>query len=519
MDFSQFLSRSSDDLDGQTGPRSVVYASAEVAPYAKTGGLGDVAAAFPKALADLGDNAAVVMPLYKHLDPEQLQLARRLRSLTVPRKSRNQEQVEATVWEGRMEHGVRLFFIEHDEYFGHEGIYGYDDEPTEKSAARWAFFSRAIVEFLRQFSVPADILHCNDWHTSLAPVYRDHYYDEELADTPIVFTIHNLGYQGQFSEDLFDETGLPKSYASEDELLHDGAVNYMKGGIQHCDRLTTVSPTYAREVQTEEYGHGLHEVIASRSDDFSGILNGADYSVWSPSTDSFIPVRYDIEGLNGKRRNKAELQHRFDLAIRPALPTLGFVGRLTDQKGLDIMLPAIEEMLSDIEDPKEGFQVVFLGTGDDEYEQKLRQLAEDYPKWVGVHIGYSEYLAHLFQAGSDIFLVPSRYEPCGLTQLYAMKYGTLPIAHKTGGLADTVVDIDADEPNSTGFVFEEYSSEALGSSIRRGLERYSHYRQWRPLMERAMKRDFSWATSAKKYQKLYNELVDRPASDEEQAAE
>lgn len=509
MDFTTFLSES-DDRDGQS--HNILFASAEVAPFSKTGGLGDVAAALPKALMAKGNDVSVITPLYNHLDPDELNLSRRLHTLTVPRKSKNREQVEATIWEGRVDRGVRIFFVEQDDYFGHDGIYGYEGEGDDASAARWAFFGRAIVEFVRQFSIPTDIVHCNDWHTSLAPVYRNHYFDEELGDIPFLFTIHNLGYQGRFPADCFDETGLPQSYNDEGELLHDGEVNYMKGGLQHCDAPTTVSPTYAAEIQTEEYGHGLDEVIAGRSDDLHGILNGADYSVWSPSVDQFIPVRYGIEKLNGKRRNKAELQHRFGLDIRPQIPLLGFVGRLTDQKGLDILLPALEERLEAIDDPREGFQVVILGTGEDRYEEQVEELAERFPRWVGSHIGFSEELAHNYQAGCDGLLIPSRYEPCGLTQLYAMKYGTLPIAHATGGLADTVVDVDADRPNSTGFIFEEYSADALEATIGRCLERYTNYRKWRPLMERAMHQDFSWAKSAQTYQDLYDELrADRQA--------
>lgn len=517
MDIEQLLEETLDAEETGHVDRHILFASAEVAPFAKTGGLGDVAAALPKALAKRGNHVSIVTPLYSHLDPEQMHLGRRLRKLTVPRREKNQKQVEATVWEGRLAHGTRIFFIEQDEYFGHEGIYGYDHENDADSAARWSFFSRAIVEFMRQYSVPIELLHCNDWHTALTGVYRDHYYSEELGEIPHVFTIHNLGYQGQFDLDHFDETGLPQSFLDESELQHGDQFNFMKGGILHSDRLTTVSPTYAREIQTEEYGQGLEEVIESRTEDLEGILNGVDYSVWSPSNDPYIPVRYDVERLNGKRRNKAELQHEFDLAIRPAVPLLGFVGRLTDQKGLDILLPAIEDLLERIDDPREGFQIVFLGEGRDDYADRLRELAERYPRWVGAYVGFSDEIAHMFQAGCDMMVVPSRYEPCGLTQLYAMKYGTLPIAHSTGGLADTVVDVDADTPDSTGFVFDGYGAGPLQSAIERALERYSNYRKWRPLMERAMRRDFSWSAAAHKYQQMYDGLFE--SSDLEHAAE
>ena len=517
MDFSQFLSDASGPA-GSGGRRSILFASSELAPFSKTGGLGDVAAALPKALARLGNQVSVITPLYNHLDPEEMSLGRRLRKLSVPRRGRNQQQTEATVWEGRLDHGARVFFVQNEKHFGHEGIYGYEHEDVAASADRWAFFSRAVVEFIRQYSVPVEVLHLNDWHTALAPIYQEHYYDDELGDIPNLLTIHNLGYQGRFSPELFDETGLPRTYESDSELLHDGDLNYLEGGILHTDRLTTVSPTYAEEIQTREHGHGLHEVISERSDDLSGILNGVDYSVWSPSTDRHIPVRYDIDNLNGKRRNKAELQHKFDLAIRPAVPLLGFVSRLTDQKGLDILVPAIRSLLEDIDDPREGFQVVFLGTGDDEYERQLQELAEEYPDWVGVELAYDDELAHWFQAGCDMLLLPSRWEPCGLTQLYAMKYGTLPIAHKTGGLADTVVDVDDDKPNSTGFVFEHYDADTFAATIRRALNRYSNYRKWRPLMERAMKRDFSWSSAARSYRELYDTLLGADETDEDDKA-
>ncbi len=512
MDFSKFL-QNAGESDAPSGRRSILFAASELAPYSKTGGLGDVAAALPKALARAGHQVSVLTPLYNHLDPEELNLGRRLRKLVVPRKSDNQAQTEATVWEGRLDYGARVFFVEHDEYFGHEGIYGYEHENVAESAARWAFFGRAIVEFARQYAVPVELLHLNDWHTALAPIYQKHYYGEELADLANLLTIHNLGYQGRFSADLFGETGLPNEYDSEDELLHDGQLNYLKGGVRHADRLTTVSPTYAEEIQTPEHGHDLDQAIAERAEDLTGVLNGADYSIWSPSTDRYIPVRYDIDNLNGKRRNKAELQHEFDLAIRPAVPLLGFVSRLTDQKGLDILVPAIESLLDEIDDPREGFQVVFLGTGDEQYERQLRDLAEQYPDWVGVRLAYDERLAHFFQAGCDMLLLPSRWEPCGLTQMYAMKYGTLPIAHKTGGLADTVVDVDDDKPNSTGFVFEHYDTDTFAATIRRALTRYGNYRKWRPLMERAMRRDFSWSSAARSYHRLYNDLLGTDTAD------
>ena len=361
----------------------VLFAASEIAPYSKTGGLGDVAASLPKAIVGQGHRVSVLTPLYGHLDPDELHLSRRLTKLSVPRKGKVRSKVEATIWETRNIEGVRLFFIEQDEFFGRDGIYGYDGEEFEDNAARFSFFSRAIVEFAIQMSVPVDVIHCNDWHTSLAPVYRDHYYEDELSDTSIVLTIHNLAYQGAFDGDLMDQTGLPKKFYKDTELRDGDQIKFLKGGIKHADKITTVSPTFAEEIQTEEGGFGLHELLANRSDDLHGVLNGADYTVWSPEHDTYLDVPYDIEGLNGKRRNKAELQHTFELPIRPTMPLLSFIGRLADQKGLDILIPAVRDLLGSIESEREGFQLLFLGEGSKEYAEQLEKLEEDFPRRVG----------------------------------------------------------------------------------------------------------------------------------------
>jgi starch synthase len=511
MDVSNLIDESNTEDDGETSSLDVLFATSELAPFAKTGGLADVAASLPKALQDLGHEVSILLPLYRHIDPDDLHLARRLTQLEVPRRSKQRQKVEATVWEGRHDRHTRIFFIEQDDYFGHEGVYGYDEAlKSEDAAARYSFFSRAIVEFARQFPNDFDVLHCNDWHTALAPVYRSHYFEDELGDCAVVTTIHNLAYQGTFPEETFEQTGLPKTYNSSNELKHGETINFLKGAIRYSDALTTVSPTYAEEIQTEEGGHGLEGPLAERSDDLHGILNGVDYSVWSPDVDPHIPVQYDLDRLNGKRQNKAELQHHFDLDIRPSTPLLGFIGRLTDQKGLDLLVPTLRTMLDQIDDPREGFQVVLLGEGDDEYEARIRELADEYDRWVGIHVGYDETLAHQFQAGCDMLMLPSRYEPCGLTQMYAMKYGTLPIAHATGGLVDTITDVDDDSTAGpgTGFLFEDHTEDAFRTTINRALEYFDNYRRWRPIMERAMEQNFSWARSATRYAELYKTTLD-----------
>jgi starch synthase len=506
MDLAQLIRTERSAKPSAAETHDVLFASSEVAPYSKTGGLADVAASLPKGLIAQGHRVSIITPLYKHLDPEELRLSRRLMPLQVPRLGKVRSKVEATVWEGRTDGGVRVFFIEQEEFFGKEdNLYGYGDDDFEDNAARFSFFSRAIVEFALQYSVPVDVIHCNDWHTALAPIYRDHYYEDELADVSMVLTIHNLAFQGRFSADAMSQTGLPKKFYKAGELRQGDQINFLQGGIVHADRVTTVSPTYAKEIQTEEGGFGLEDILTEHADKLEGILNGADYTVWSPEIDHYISVQYDIEHLNGKRRNKAWLQHRFELPIRPTLPMLAFVGRLTEQKGLDILMPAVEKLIEGFESDRDGFQLLFLGEGNNGYTEQVKALAERFPKRVGAHIGYSEELAHKMQAGADLLVIPSRFEPCGLTQLYAMKYGTLPIVHSTGGLADTVIDPKGEEDElSTGFIFDEYTEEAVGETIERATTRYRNYRKWRPLVENAMKQDFSWGNSAKQYIDVYD---------------
>ncbi len=480
----------------------VLFATSELAPFSKTGGLGDVAASLPKALGQRGHHVNIITPLYGHLDPDQLALARRLQTVSVPRKAKSGSAVECVIWEGRVAMGVRVFFLQCDEFFGRSGVYGYDGDTFEDNALRFAFFARAVAEFALQSSVPVDVIHCNDWHTALTPVYVEHYYKKELAKVGTVLTLHNAAYQGEFAAASFDDTGLPKkTFYTDTKLRQDDAVNYLKGGVVFSDYVTAVSPTYAEELRTKDGGFGLDKLFRDRGESMVGILNGADYSVWSPDRDHHLAVRYDADRLNGKRRNKAELQFEFGLPVRPVLPLLGFVGRLTEQKGLDLLVPTVRKLLKKVSGEREGFQIVFLGDGDKKYQTALEKLQKEFPERVAVRIGYDDAAAHRILAGTDILVVPSQYEPCGLTQIYAMKYGTLPVVHATGGLADTV--IDADQENGTGFVFEGYTKPALEKAMERATTKYRAHRQWRPLMVQAMGADFSWSQSALAYENVY----------------
>lgn len=491
--------------------RDVLFAASEVAPYSQTGGLAEVAANLPAALSALGHRVSVITPLYGSIDAEELNLGKRLKPLVVPRSGTGDETVEAMLWEGRTDDGVRIFFVEHDAYFGRQELYGSEDGPFEDNAERFAFFSRAVVEFTRQLSVPVDILHCNDWQTALAPVYRDAYYNEELADVGTVLTIHSLAHQGRFAADAAEQLGLPDDVLVDGDLKDGDQINLLQSGIVHADSITTVSPTYAEQIQTAEGGFGLDETLREHADKLSGVLNGADYTVWSPEIDHFIEIQYDLEGLNGKRQNKANLQHEFSLPIRPTLPLVAYIGPLTEENGVDLLIEAAEDLVEDFEDDREGFQLVVVGESDQGgYADRLEALADRFPDRVATTIDDSERMAHEIQAGTDLLVIPSRHEPCGLTQLYAMKYGTLPIAHATGGLADTIVDPQDDEDaKGTGFLFEDFDAEALGEAIARATARYRNYRKWRPLIQNAMTQDFSWKASASSYIDIYNTALQR----------
>lgn len=524
MELAQLIRTKHSEKPSAAETLDILFASSEVAPYSKTGGLADVAASLPKALSAMGHRVSIITPLYKHLDPEALHLSRRLQPLQVPRLGKMRKKVEATIWEGRTEGGVRIFFIEQDDFFADsDSLYGYGEDDIQTNPARFAFFSRAIVEFSLQYSVPVDILHCNDWHTALAPIFRDHYYSEEMKDTACVLTIHNLAFQGQFDGEAMSETGLPKKYYTKSELRLDDTINYLKGGIKHAAQITTVSPSYAAEIQIADNDFGLADSLEDASNKLTGILNGADYAVWSPTIDHYIDVQYDSDDLHGKRKNKSAVQAQFGLPDRPTLPMLAMVGRLSEQKGLELLLPALETLLDGFETERDSFQMIFLGEGEQKYVDEIERLVEKFPRNVAAHIGYSEELAHKFQAAADLLLIPSRFEPCGLTQLYAMKYGTLPLVHATGGLADTVMDPTRDSSDdtaqgSTGFAFDTFDVDALRETIERATTRYRKHRQWRPIIQNAMERDFSWGNSAAQYVDIYNKALGRSV-DEDDAKE
>jgi starch synthase len=394
-----------------------------------------------------------------------------------------------------------VLLIESDRFFGRDGIYSSaaTGEAFSDNAERFIFFSKAALRLARIMNYKPDIVHCHDHQTGFIPAWLRDRPDSEVffKDTGIVYTIHNLAYQGVFPRKLGYVAGFSEHMMKPmGGIEYHGEVNMMKAGIIYSDTITTVSPTYAKEIQTEEFGHGLEGVLKSRARDLVGILNGADYSVWDPETDKLIPYRYSTRDLTGKRLCRSHLIERLGLKVPEGVPLIGMISRLVDQKGFDLVAKAFDKIIG------LDMGVVILGTGEKKYHDLLSGHAERHPDRVSVNIAFDEELAHQIEAGCDMFLMPSKYEPCGLNQMYSMKYGTVPVVRKTGGLADSVIDYDESE-DSTGFAFEEYSSDALFAAVSRARRAYSDGNGWEELALRGMKRDFSWQQQSREYLNTY----------------
>lgn len=476
----------------------VLFCVSEAVPLAKTGGLADVGGALPAALVELGCDVRIAMPRYRSITGSGWRQAGTV-DVHV-----GAEPITGTILDGRMpDTGVPLWLVDHSKFFDRNGLYGEGGRDYPDNLARFAFFCRAVLAWVGRQSWKPDLIHCNDWQTALIPVMIR---AGQASPAPTVLTIHNLAYQGLFPAEQFSITGLPASLYTMAGLEFWGQVNVLKGGLVSSDVLTTVSEAYAREIQTEEFGAGLDGVLRDRADDVFGILNGVDYRVWDPAGDALISARYTIEDLTGKRICKEHLQREFGLYERPDVPVIGMVTRLADQKGLDLVAAAIDEMLA------MDAQLVVLGTGDPRYEQLLEEAARGNKRRAGVRIGFDNALAHRIEAGADIFLMPSRYEPSGLNQLYSLRYGTVPVVRRTGGLADSIVDATPEQLSAgtaNGFVFAEYAAHALLEAVRRGREMFRTPRTWRRLQRAGMTADFSWAASAKKYVALYQRTLAR----------
>src|SRR6266404_91386 len=485
-----------------------LFVTAELYPWVKSGGLGDVAAALPPALTELGVDTRLLLPGFPgFLDafPGITDAARLRTPFTAERVRVGLTRLPGT------EH--LAYLVDQPAYYDRPGspYASPDGSDWPDNHRRFALFSWVAAEIARgaDQNWSPDILHAHDWHAGLAPAYLAAFPPAAGPAIPSVFTVHNLAYQGLFSAALFPELALPPGFFSIDGVEFHGLISFIKAGLFYSDRLTTVSPTYAREIQTSAFGGGFDGLLRSRSDALTGILNGVDPRVWDPGHDAHLPQVYGAEDAPaGKRAAKAALLHRLGLEQREDAPLFGAVSRLTPQKGLDLLLPCLPEVVAG------GSQIAILGSGDSDLEQGFAAAAEAHRGQVAVEIGYDEGLSHLIIGGSDVILVPSRFEPCGLTQLYALRYGTLPLVRRVGGLADTVVDatsVGLAEDSATGFAFDEASPQALISTIGRTIALFRESEMWLRMMRRAMTRDFSWESAARQYVALYRELrPDKP---------
>ena len=474
----------------------VAFVASEGVPFSKTGGLADVVGALPKALAGLGHEVEVILPRYRKT-PQGTSVPH-AQSLTLPLGSGYKF---AAVQDGGRAHQVQTYLVDCPEYFDREGLYQDNGADYPDNAHRFAAFSMAALEFLKHGATSPDIIHCHDWQTALVPVYLRNLYpgDGYFSRTSVVFTLHNLGYQGLFPPHLLPQISLHAGLFTIDALEYYGMVNLLKGGIIFSDFITTVSRKYAEEIQTPEYGYGREGVLGSVGGRLQGILNGVDYDDWDPATDKLLAANYTPASLKGKEACKRVLLEKMGVAS-PVLrrPVLGIVSRFATQKGCDL-IAAVAEQLAALD-----LYVVALGTGEPAYEELFRTLAAKHAEKFLVRIAYDNALAHQIEAGCDMFLMPSRYEPCGLNQIYSLKYGAVPIVRATGGLDDTIEPFDG--KSGTGFKFHEYSPQALLAAIHAALEAYQSPKTWLHLMQNGMKKDYSWSTSARAYAGIYEGL-------------
>jgi starch synthase len=483
--------------------------SSEAVPFAKSGGLGDMVSSLAMALARLGHDVRMVIPRYYFID--KTKLARLEGPLGIPVGPKEQW---AAVFEARLpgldgsESGVPVYFIDHEGMFGRNGIYGFSSQQEfSDNPERFALLSRAAFQLCRKLKWIPDIFHAHDWPSALVPVFLSTLEKTgEFSDSSSVLTIHNLGYQGIYPKEKFPAFGLEWKWFHGSGFEYNDVINILQAGIHEADSLSTVSPTYAREIQTPAFGFGLDGLLRHRSRDLVGILNGIDTSVWNPETDPILPARYSSESMDGKAVCKAELQKLFGLEIDPDIPLFGMVARLTEQKGISELFGrgygAVARIAASMK-----VQIVVVGSGDSWCEDELRNLVGRLPNFKA-KIGYDESLAHLVEGGTDFFLMPSRYEPCGLNQLYSLRYGTLPVVHRTGGLADTVVNYDQNSGNGTGFMFDDLTPDAIFNTV--GWATWAWYNR-KPHIElmrmKAMSEEFSWEKSASEYTALYGRSI------------
>jgi starch synthase len=475
----------------------IAFAASECVPFSKTGGLADVVGALPSALAALGHTVTVYLPKYKQTKLASAKVA--LSSVTVPFDDRYRF---CSVLDGGIHAGVQFYFLDYPPFFERDALYGTPLGDYPDNAERFALYSRAVLEAAKILGVP-NVFHCHDWQSALLPILLRTVYAEDpaFAGVPTVFTIHNMGYQGLFPPEILPLLQLPWDLFTISKLEFYGKANFLKGALVFSDFVTTVSKKYSQEIQTPEYGFGLEGVLKARAATVSGILNGVDYNEWSPERDKFIAAPYSPKDLSGKQKDKQDLLAAFGVSgVPPQSPVIGIVSRFAAQKGFDLIAEVADRLA------REDMVVVALGTGDKEYEDLFRRLNKQFPKKFAVKIAYDNTLAHKIEAGADMFLMPSRYEPCGLNQIYSLKYGTVPVVRATGGLDDTIEPWDAKSQRGTGFKFISYTGDSLLATVREALAAYKDQGAWQTLMKNGMEKDFSWNASAKEYVRVYERI-------------
>jgi starch synthase len=472
----------------------IAFAASECVPFSKTGGLADVVGALPRALAALGHQVSVYVPRYRQTklaDPQTV-----VRSITIPFDDKYRF---CSVTTAGTSAGVRHYFVDYPPYFDRDAIYGTAAGDYPDNAERFALFSRAVIEASKILGVP-HVFHCHDWQSALLPVMLRTLYsaDPAFREVATVFTIHNMGYQGLFPPDTLPLLMLPWDLLTMSKMEFFGQVNFLKGALVHSDYVTTVSKKYSQEIQTTEYGFGLEGVLRNRAATVTGILNGVDYEEWSPQTDKFTVAKYSAQDLSGKQKCKQDLLHAFGIGhVDAKVPVIGIVSRFAAQKGFDLIAQIMDRLA------REEMIMVVLGSGDKPYEEMFQRLGGQFPNKIAAKVAFDNAIAHKIEAGADMFLMPSRYEPCGLNQIYSLKYGTVPIVRATGGLDDTIEPWDARTGKGTGFKFADYTGEALLTTIKQALLDYQDPSSWRILMRNGMVRDFSWGASAREYGKVY----------------
>src|ERR1039457_4589550 len=472
----------------------IAFAASECVPFSKTGGLADVVGALPRALAALGHQVSVYLPRYRQTklaDPQTV-----VRSITIPFDDKYRFCSVVTAGSSA---GVKYYFVEYPPYFDREALYGSPAGDYPDNAERFALFSRAVIEASKVLGVP-HVFHCHDWQSALVPVMLRTIYAEDPAfrDVATVFTIHNMGYQGLFPSDTLPLLMLPWDLLTMSKMEFFGQVNFLKGALVLSDYVTTVSKKYSQEIQTTEYGFGLEGVLRDRAATVTGILNGVDYDEWSPQTDKFAVAKYSSQDLSGKAKCKQDLLHAFGIAnVNAKIPVIGIVSRFAAQKGFDLIAQIMDRLA------REEMIMVVLGSGDKPYEEMFVRMNKQFPNKIACKVAFDNAIAHKIEAGSDMFLMPSRYEPCGLNQIYSLKYGTVPVVRATGGLDDTIEPFDPGTGRGTGFKLQVYDGAALLGAIRQALDVYRNGAAWRRVQANGMAKDFSWQASAIEYARLY----------------